>query len=282
MQNLFKAPTLVANRGPMILGVVGCGAIGRRMVEEASGLDVVERILVHDRHVEKASRLEGGKVTAAGLDELLSTADLVIEAAAPDVVRSVLEGTLDRGADVMILSSGGLVDPDLRSWAEDRATRSGSTISVPSGAIGGIDVLKAASIGNVRRFELNTVKHPGSMRPSKAFIEESGIDPGAIRERTLIFEGPPDEAIRYFPRNVNVSSTLSIAASVGADLTVRVFLDPAIERNRHELVVEGDFGRMTLTLDNVPSAETPGTSELAVLSAIATLRAFVRSTKIGT
>jgi len=273
---------LVANRGPMILGVVGCGAIGRRMVEEASGLDVVERILVHDRHGEKASRLEGGKVSAAGLDELLSTADLVIEAAAPDVVRTVLEGTLDRGADVMILSSGGLVDPGLMSWAEDRAARSGSTISVPSGAIGGIDVLKAASIGKVRRFELNTVKHPDSVRPSRAFIEETGIDPGSIRERTLIFEGPPDEAIRYFPRNVNVSSTLAIASSAGADLTVRVFLDPAVERNRHELVVEGDFGRMTLTLENVPSAETPGTSELAILSAIATLRALVRRTKIGT
>jgi len=252
------------------------------MVEEASGLDVVERILVHDRHGEKASRLEGGKVNAVGLDELLSTADLVIEAAAPDVVRTVLEGTLDRGADVMILSSGALVDPGLRSWAEDRAAHSGSTISVPSGAIGGIDVLKAASIRDVHRFELNTVKHPGSVRPSRAFIEETGIDPAAIRERTLIFEGPPDEAIRYFPRNVNVSSTLSIAANAGADLTVRVFLDPAVERNRHELVVEGDFGRMTLALDNVPSAETPGTSELAVLSAIATLRALVRSTKIGT
>jgi len=282
MQILFNASMLFANRGPMILGVVGCGAIGRRMVEEATGLDIVGRILVHDRHGEKASRLEGGKVSAVGLAELLSTADLVIEAAAPDIVRAVLEGTLERGADVMILSSGGLVDPGLRSWAEDLAVRSGSTISVPSGAIGGIDVLKAASIGNVHRFELNTVKHPGSVKPSEAFAEEVGTDPMSIRERTLIFEGSPDEAIRYFPRNVNVSSTLSIAASAGAELTVRVFLDPAIERNRHELVVEGDFGRMTLALDNLPSAETPGTSELAVLSAIATLRAFVRRTKIGT
>ena len=252
------------------------------MVEEATGLDVVEHILVHDRHGEKASLLEGGKVASVGLAELLSTADLVIECATPAVVRTVLEGTLERGADVMILSSGGLVDPDLRSWAAETASRSGSTISVPSGAIGGIDVLKAASIGKIDRFELNTVKHPGSVRPSEAFADEVGIDPMSIRERTLIFEGPPDEAIRYFPRNVNVSSTLAIAASAGADLTVRVFLDPSVERNRHELVVEGDFGRMTLTLDNVPSSETPGTSELAVLSATATLRALVRRTKIGT
>ncbi len=273
---------LFANRGPMILGVVGCGAIGRRMVEEAAVLDVVERILVHDRHGERARGLEGGMVEAVDLPDLLSAADLVIEAAAPDVVREVLEGTLDRGADVMVLSSGGLVDPELRSWAEAAAARSGSIISVPSGAIGGIDVLKAASVGKVHRFELNTVKHPGSVRPSDAFTEEVGIDPVSIKERTLIFEGSPEQAIRYFPRNVNVSSTLAIAAMAEAGLIVRVTLDPDIERNRHELVVEGDFGRMTLALDNVPSAETPGTSELAVMSAIAALHAYVRSTRIGT
>lgn len=282
MEILFKASTLFAIRGPMILGVVGCGAIGRRMVDEATDLDVVETILVHDRHGEKASHLEGGKVTAVGLDDLLARSDLVIEAAAPDVVRTVLEGTLERGADVMVLSSGGLVDPDLRAWAEDTSARSGSTISVPSGAIGGIDVLKAASIGDVRRFELTTVKHPGSVRPSDAFFEEVEVDPGAISERTLIFEGSPEAAIRYFPRNVNVSSTLAIAAMTDTDLVVKVILDPEIERNRHELFVEGDFGRMTLTLDNIPSAETPGTSELAVLSAIAALHAFVHSTRIGT
>jgi aspartate dehydrogenase len=266
----------------MILGVVGCGAIGRRMVEEATGLDNVERILVHDRHEDRAGVLVGGKVELADLADILERSDLIIEAAAPDVVRAVLEGALGRGADVMILSSGGLIDPEVRSWAEEMANRTGANIYIPSGAIGGMDVLKASSLGTVSRIELNTVKHPNSIKPTEEFVRKAGIDLDAIVDRTLIFEGTPEEAIRYFPRNVNVSTTLTIAAGTGLIPTIRVFLDPGIDRNRHELLVEGDFGAMKLTLDNVPSSQTPGTSELAALSALATLRSILMRTKIGT
>jgi aspartate dehydrogenase len=47
-------------------------------------------------------------------------------------------------------------------------------------------------------------------------------------------------------------------------------------------VVEGDFGRISTLIENVPSPRNPRTSYLAALSAIATLRSIVEPVKIGT
>jgi len=46
--------------------------------------------------------------------------------------------------------------------------------------------------------------------------------------------------------------------------------------------VEGDFGRISTIVENVPSPKNPKTSYLAALSAIAALRSIVEPVKIGT
>ena len=98
---------------------------------------------------------------------------------------------------------------------------------------------------------------------------------------TLIFEGSAAEAVKAFPANVNVAATLYLAAG-GSDVRVAVVADPNIHVNRHEIEVEGDFGRISTRVENVPSPRNPKTSYLAALSAIATLRSIVETVKIGT
>lgn len=80
---------------------------------------------------------------------------------------------------------------------------------------------------------------------------------------------------------MNVAATLCLAAREG-EVSVRIIADPNIQVNRHEITVEGDFGQMTIRVDNVPSPSNPKTSYLAALSAIATLRSIVEPMKIGT
>ena len=63
---------------------------------------------------------------------------------------------------------------------------------------------------------------------------------------------------------------------------MKVFADPNITVNRHEIEVEGDFGRFFTRVENVPSPRHPKTSYLAALSAISTLRSIVEPIKIGT
>ena len=97
----------------------------------------------------------------------------------------------------------------------------------------------------------------------------------------MIFEGTAAEAVKAFPANVNVAATLCLAAREG-EVRVKIIADPNIQVNRHEIVVEGDFGQIYTKVENVPFPRNPKTSYLAALSAIATLRSIVEPMKIGT
>ncbi|MCI0497472.1 MAG: aspartate dehydrogenase [Thermoplasmata archaeon] len=264
----------------MRLGIIGCGAIGSRVSVEAAGMAAVEAVLLNDRHPERACCLAGGKVQVATLERILEECDVLLEAAVPDAVPQVIPPALDRGLDVIVMSSGAFLD---REFAEDmgrRAARSGSIVHIPSGAICAIDALRAAAVGSIGRLVITTHKSPGSIRPSAEFAKETGIDLSAIGAPTLIFEGSPSDGIRYFPRNVNVAATVRLAVGPDVDMVLRVIADPTIDRNRHEIEVEGEFGSLSLTLDNLPS-DNPGTSELAVLSAVSILRQMLSNVKVG-
>ena len=87
--------------------------------------------------------------------------------------------------------------------------------------------------------------------------------------------------MKAFPSNVNVAATLFLAAR-GCEVRVKVVADPGIHVNRHEVVVEGDFGQISTIVENIPSPKNPKTSYLAALSAIATLRSIMEPMKIGT
>jgi aspartate dehydrogenase len=70
---------------------------------------------------------------------------------------------------------------------------------------------------------------------------------------------------------VNVAAAVSLAG-IGLDQTeLRVIADPAIERDRHEVVVEGAFGRLEIRIENVPTEENPRTGRIVAMSVVAAL-----------
>ena len=106
-----------------------------------------------------------------------------------------------------------------------------------------------------------------------------------------MFEGSPAEAIRAFPQNINVGATMALAALVGRrgraarrppTMTVRIVADPTLRMNVHELDVEGDCGRLNAKMESRPSSTNPKTSEIAVRSALASLRQLFEPVRIGT
>ena len=112
------------------------------------------------------------------------------------------------------------------------------------------------------------------------WIEQQKIDLDAITKETLIFEGPATEAVKAFPANVNVVAAVSLA-SVGPERTrIRIYAVPGQARNQHRVVVEGEFGRLAVEIENVPS-ENPRTGKLSYLSAIAMLRELGAPLQIG-
>jgi aspartate dehydrogenase len=160
------------------------------------------------------------------------------------------------------------------------AEKNGSRIYCPSGALGGLDAVKAAKVGKIESITITTRKQPQSFA-SSPFAVQNKIDLASIREPRILFKGNAAEACRLFPANVNVAASLALAG-IGMDrTTVSVVADPTIERNVHEVDVVGEFGRMRTILENVPS-ENARTSKLAAFSAIALLQDLTGSLHIGT
>ena len=210
----------------------------------------------------------------------MSLSDVVVEAASQKAVPAIARAALGKGKRLMIMSVGALADREFFAEVKALAKEHGSLVYLPSGAISGLDGLKSASIGTIRSVTLTTTKNPIGLKGAP-FILENKIDLDALAGPTLIFEGSALQAVKAFPANVNVAATLFLAAGEG-EVQVKVVADPGIHVNRHEIVVEGDFGRISTIVENVPSPRNPKTSYLAALSAIATLRSIVEPVKIGT
>ena len=113
-------------------------------------------------------------------------------------------------------------------------------------------------------------------------MKEKNIDLTGIKKETVIFEGTASEAIKGFPKNVNVCATLSLAGIGSQKTKVKIITSPDYKANIHEIELEGDFGKLVARTENVPTPENPKTSFLASLSAIATLKNILNVAKIGT
>ena len=141
----------------------------------------------------------------------------------------------------MVLSVGALIGV-LDEWAR-LAEKHGCRILVPSGAIAGLDGVKGAREGAITASPWRRASRRVGWR-ARPWIEERRIDLDAIREETLIFEGPATEAVKAFPANVNVVAALSLAG-IGPERTrIKLFAVPGQQRNQHRITVEGEFGRL--------------------------------------
>jgi len=262
----------------MKVALVGCGAIGSFIARAlARGGINAELEYVCDIEEERASSLgEEVGASVADLEGILnSEVELIVEAASIGAAREVMNKALPGGKDILILSVGALAEEEFLNLAEESEGR----VYIPSGAVGGLDVLKAAREAEIEKVTLSTTKPPEALEGAPG-VEDVNLE--GIEEKTLLFEGTAREAIRAFPQNVNVAVAVSLAG-LGVDRTeVRVYADPGAERNSHKLRARGEFGKMVLEVENLPSPQNPRTSYLAALSALATLRRGVSSLRVGT
>ncbi len=268
------------------IGIVGCGAIGGSLGKIVkSDLQGKARVAgVYDAAQEKAAVLSrslcgSGRLAARSLKQLICRCDLVIEAASAssswDICRQALRGK----KDVMIMSVGGLVPhaDELRRLTRQNKSR----VFIPSGAIAGIDGLKASCGGTIRKVVLTTRKNPRSFAGVR-YVQEKKIDLDALTGDTVLFYGSAKDATVLFPQNINVAAVLSLAG-IGADRTeVRIIASPATQNNIHEIEIESSAGMIFTRTENVLHPENPKTSYLAVLSAAAALRQIVEPVRIGT
>ena len=265
----------------MKVGVVGLGVIGRavcRALDE--GIPGLELSGATARDREKAEHfLKGLRAPAPflPLDDLIDASTIVVEASTQAHLQEIAPKTLEAGRSLVVLSCGALLGR--QDWV-DLAAANRCRILVPSAAIAGLDGVKGACVGAITSVTMETRKPPRGLAGAP-WIEQQKIDLDAITKETLIFEGPATEACRAFPANVNVLAALSLAG-IGPEKTrIKIFAAPEQKMNKHRISVEGEFGRLAIEVENVPS-ENPRTGKLSYLSTIALLRDLSATLRVGT
>lgn len=210
-------------------------------------------------------------------EALAQTCDIVIECLPPQLFRSVALSVIERGKIFMPLSVGQLLD----NWdLVEQAKQTGARILVPTGALLGLDVVRAAAEGTIHSVTMVTRKPPSGLEGAP-YLVERGISLQGLTAAKKIFDGSAREGARGFPANVNVAAALSLAG-IGPDKTrLEIWADPALSRNTHRIEVDADTARFSMAIEGIPS-ENPRTGRIVPLSVIAALRGLVAEIKVGT
>lgn len=251
----------------MRVGLLGCGNIGHLIASHAEHFEIVA---LYDQDLDRARELAtvtGGTAYDSFEAFVGADVDLVVEAASVRAVRAHGEAVLEAGKDFVVMSVGALAEPSFLERLRGAAVAARRRVYIPSGAVMGLDNLKVGRIGGIDRVVLKTTKNPTSLGLS-------------IAERTLVFQGRADECVQAFPKNINVSAAIALAA--GQEVQVELWADPAVDRNVHEIVAEGVFGDAYIRIRNVPSPDNPATSYLAALSILVLLRDLAEPIVVGT
>lgn len=259
----------------MRLGIIGCGAIGSfvaRKIEEGVVPHTVLSV-VFDVRVEKAYQLRNllsiKPEIAFNFDDFIKyDIDVVLEAASQQALKDYGFRILESGKDLVAMSAGAFADEEFRHKLFDFARLKNRKIYIPSGAVAGLDGLKALSYVNISKARLVTRKPP------------AGLGKSTERPETL-FKGSAAEAAKLFPQNINVAVALGLAGDILEKLEVEIIVDPKVKNNVHTIEVKSEAAELKIVLKNRPFPQNPKTSFLAALSCLQVLKNISSNVVIG-
>ena len=266
----------------MKVGIAGFGTIGQRVASALDqGIEGLELCGVMTRSAEKAQRALAQfrrPVALMSIEELARAADVVVECVPKAAFAQVAPVVISHRKLLVTVSGAALLEhPEL----VEEARRRGGRIILATGALLGLDAVRAAAEGVIHSVSMITRKPPRSLTEAP-IVKERGIDLDALREPLQLFCGNAREGARQFPANVNVAAALGLAG-IGPDRTqLQIWADPACSRNTHTIIIEADSARLEMKIENVPSEEHPGTGKITPLSVIALLRSLAAPLRVGT
>ncbi len=264
----------------LTVGIAGLGAIGLHLAKALDGgVEGLRLAAVSARDLTKArAAIAGFRAPPMVVSNPeLAACDVVVEAAPAAAFEEIATAAIGAGR-IFVPSSVGALLPRMQLVA--RARETGARIVVPTGALLGLDAVRAAAEGEVASVTIETRKPPRGLAGAP-YLAQHGIDVGAITQKTRVFAGNAYDAAQGFPANVNVAAALALAG-IGPERTmVEIWADPEVTRNTHTIRVEAAAARLTMTIENVPSEENPRTGKITPLSILACLRGLTSTLKVG-
>jgi aspartate dehydrogenase len=255
------------------VGLIGYGTIGAEVVrllgEHAKSTVILCGVLVRPDGT-TAQRLNLGTLPAcSSLTTLLQTQpDIVVECAGHTAVDAYAEQVLDAGCNLMLVSAGSLALAARFDRLALAAKRNARQIFIPSGAVGGLDILQAARVAG-----LHSVRYR-SRKPPKAWLgtlAEESVDLANLHSSHTFYRGSARMAAMDFPKNANVAATVALA-TLGLDQTeVELAADPDADGNYHEIEATGATGTVFIRIQAAASPGNARTSAIVAYSIVHTL-----------
>jgi aspartate dehydrogenase len=264
------------------VGIVGAGAIGSFVLRGLADDPGFKIVALAELDTDRAHKvLDEAKLPPdllIPLENFPSDTDIFVEAASQAIARPVARFALERGKIAVIASIGGLGDLDEYI---DLAGNYGGKLILPSGALVGLDALKAIPRESITKVSLKSTK-PAKTLADAEYFRKNNVNAIELAESTMVFSGTAREAAAAFPKSANVAAALA-HASIGLDnVKVEMWADPKSDKNRHAVRVESGHGELATEVWNVPFEENPRTSKLAAYSILATVRGLAKSIIVGT
>ncbi|MFV2092524.1 MAG: aspartate dehydrogenase domain-containing protein [Hyphomicrobiales bacterium] len=263
--------------------LAGFGNVGRQiagavLADPGGDLEIAAISARHLAAARQHARTLGLNVPVIPAAQAPEHGDIIVECATYEAFRDIVEPAVRAGCHVIAVSIGALAaNMDLIDLAE----KSGATIQIASGALPGLDALRAARQGHISSVKLVSHILPASLA-REPYISEHNIDLAAAKTSPVqVFSGTARLAAGHFPRHFNVAVALSLAG-IGLDRTlVEIYANARLPGVRHTVSVEADAVHLEMTSQNVPSPENHRTSAIVAPSILAALRELNATLRVG-
>ena len=263
------------------IAIGSLGTIGYQVAKKLEdGIEGLTLTAVSASNKEKAAEKVSGFAhppSVVSAQQLADAVDIIVECAPAAIFRDIAEPVIEAGKKLMPLSVGAL----LSHWdLVERAKVTGAKILVPSGALLGLDAVRAASEGEFKSVTMVTRKPPAGLAGAPHLIDNN-INIENLSEPKLVFEGSARDGAKGFPANVNVAAALALAGPGPDDTSLQIWADPTVSRNTHTIKVAASSADFEMKMLSIPTPEKPATGRIVALSVIASLRAQVSPLVIG-
>lgn len=258
------------------IAIIGSGSlasiIGKVVSQELK--QNYEVLGVLSGRIENARKLAdaiGSKAYRTIEDVIADKPDYIVEAATLEVLKEVGVKILENNISLIPLSVGALADKEFYKIVKETALENNCRVHIPPGAVGGFDVLGASMLMEDATVSITTEKSPKSLNGAP-FLKGRKLSEEKEEE---IFCGSAMEAIKHFPKNVNVAVATALATTGVENTNVSIKSIPGSDSNKHKIKLIGDTINVEVIIETTPSKDNPKSSTLAAYSVINLLKELV-------